>query len=122
MTDLALLLDEGLPVGAALALRAEGWDIVHVLERGLGGAEDAVILDAAVREKRTLASLDADMGRLLHLTGASAPSVLHLRVHGLDRDATIRLLRAVVSSSSPICERARSCPSSPRRFASDGSR
>ena len=50
-----LLLDAGLPRGAAADLRDHGWDVQHVTDLGLGAAKDEEILAAA--EARQLAIL-----------------------------------------------------------------
>ena len=36
-----VLLDQGLPIGAAAILRRDGWDAVHVSELGLATADDS---------------------------------------------------------------------------------
>jgi predicted nuclease of predicted toxin-antitoxin system len=60
-----LLLDQGLPIGAASILRREGWDAVHVSELGLATADDARILERARLEQRVCITLDADFHSLL---------------------------------------------------------
>ena len=91
-----LLLDAGLPKGAALDLRAAGWDVVHVSEIALGAASDAAILAAGERLHRVVATLDHDFARLLYLSGARFPSLLVFRIEGLDRPAAVAAIRAVV--------------------------
>lgn len=44
---IALLLDQGLAPGTAEILRQRGVDAIHVMEIGLGRAEDSEILAAA---------------------------------------------------------------------------
>jgi hypothetical protein len=41
---IGLLLDAGLPRGAAADLTADGWDVQHVTDLGLGAARDEDIL------------------------------------------------------------------------------
>jgi hypothetical protein len=48
------LLDEMLPPAAAAELVSEGHDAISVLEVGMASAEDAEILDRAVRESRVV--------------------------------------------------------------------
>lgn len=42
-----LILDEGLPMRAAVALREAAHDARHVLELGMAGASDQAVLDRA---------------------------------------------------------------------------
>ncbi len=49
-----LLLDENLSPAVGIALRAAGVDVVHVRERGLLGATDAVVLDAPSTKTESL--------------------------------------------------------------------
>ncbi len=93
---IALLLDAGLPRGAAADLRASGWDVHHVADLGLGAARDEEILRAAERDGRAVVTLDNDFPHLLFLEGAAKPSVILLRMEGLDRPAAVQLLRSLL--------------------------
>ena len=57
---IGLLLDAGLPRGAAADLSAHGWDVQHVTDVGLGAARDEDILATAEREGRAVITLDHD--------------------------------------------------------------
>jgi predicted nuclease of predicted toxin-antitoxin system len=78
-----LLLDEGLPFRAAAALRDAGVDAEHVLEIGMGGAADQAVLDRARQDGAVLVTLDADFHQILAATGAGHPSVIRVRIEGL---------------------------------------
>jgi predicted nuclease of predicted toxin-antitoxin system len=93
---IGLLLDAGLPRGAASDLRGDGWDVQHVTEVGLGAAKDEDILAAAAHEGRAVVTLDHDFSHLLFLNAAAKTSVILLRVEGLDRRAAGAMLRALV--------------------------
>ena len=71
-----LLVDNNPSVRMAAPLAAAGWDVVHVRERGLQAASDAVVLRAALDERRVPVSADTDLGQLLARSRASAPSVV----------------------------------------------
>lgn len=73
-----------------------GWDVQHVADIGMASGTDAAIMDEAKQERRVVVTLDHDMPRLLHLTGASGPSVLLFRLEGLDRRATVAWIVRVV--------------------------
>ncbi|MCW5952580.1 MAG: DUF5615 family PIN-like protein [Propionibacteriaceae bacterium] len=53
-----LLVDENLSPQVAELLRGAGFDAVHVLDRGLGGAPDASVSTLAVSEGRPAVSAD----------------------------------------------------------------
>lgn len=94
------LLDQGVPRSAAGVLRARGEDAVHTGEVGLATAEDEVILKWARREMRVIVTLDADFHQLLALTEQRAPSVIRVRLQGLDAEAVVSLVLEVRA----VCE------------------
>jgi predicted nuclease of predicted toxin-antitoxin system len=87
-----LLLDQGLPRGTVLHLRREGWDVVHVGEIGMSRATDQEILDYARYENRVCVTLDADFHALLVLGSEQSPSVVRIRIEGLQAIAMAELL------------------------------
>ena len=93
-----LLLDQGLPVGAARLLRERGWDVVHVSERGLSRASDADLLLLAAEEHRVAVTLDADFPMLVTLERRNQPSVIHLRLQPLDLRRCAAVLEEIVPS------------------------
>jgi predicted nuclease of predicted toxin-antitoxin system len=56
-----LKLDENMPVDLALFLRKENFKVHTVYDENLSGESDETILEAAVREKRTLFTFDTDI-------------------------------------------------------------
>ena len=97
-----LLLDQGLPRSTAAILRTEdGWDIVHVGERGLAKAADNEILELARREARICVTLDADFHTLLALSGAASPSTVRIRIEGLNGIGLAQLLRQTCLAVGP---------------------
>jgi predicted nuclease of predicted toxin-antitoxin system len=91
-----LILDEGMPLRAARALRDANLDARHVLELGMGGASDEAILGKAEAEGAIIATLDADFHRILAITGAKGPSVIRVRIEGLNGPQLAVLLRSVL--------------------------
>lgn len=87
-----LLLDQGLPRSAVNGLRSAGWDVVHVADICMSAATDGEILDRARAEERTVVTLDADFHAMLAVTGATAPSVIRIRIEGLRGEALVSLL------------------------------
>ncbi len=88
----ALLLDQGIPRTAAEHLRSAGWDAVHVGELGLSRASDVEILNRGRHDGRCCVTLDADFHAVLAVQGATAPSVVRIRIEGLKAAALVELL------------------------------
>jgi predicted nuclease of predicted toxin-antitoxin system len=80
---------------AAAILRQQGFDAVHVAEIGMERAEDTDILQFARRDERVCVTLDHDFHAHLAMTGRGSPSVLLLRVQGLDANGQAALIRSV---------------------------
>lgn len=94
---IALLLDQGLPRQASALLRASGVDAVHTAEIGASTLEDDELIELALQQGRAIVTLDDDFHALLAITGASAPSVIRLRIQGLKAQATAALVQTVLS-------------------------
>ncbi len=90
-----LLLDQGLAPKAAANLRQFGFDAVHVSEIGMEKAEDQLILDRARQEDRVCVTLDHDFHAHLAVASHGRPSVVLLRVQGLDADGQADLIQLV---------------------------
>ena len=95
-----LLLDQGLPRGAALELRRRAFDVVHAGDVGLATASDQDILEHARREGQVIVTLDGDFHALLVLAGAASPSVVRVRIQGLRGEQVAELLERVIA----LCE------------------
>lgn len=90
-----ILLDQGLAPYAAAILRQSGMDAVHVTEIGMEQAEDIDILDRARNDERVCVTLDHDFHAHLALTGHGRPSVVLLRVEGLDARGQADLIQSI---------------------------
>ena len=90
-----LLLDQGLPRSTVALLAQAGWDVAHVSDIGMSGANDIDILQQARAEQRVCVTLDADFHALLATSGEPGPSVIRVRKEGLDASALAALLQAV---------------------------
>jgi predicted nuclease of predicted toxin-antitoxin system len=97
-----ILLDQGLAPRAAEILRQHGLDAVHVSEIKMEKAEDIQILETARIEERVCVTLDHDFHAHLAMTGHGQPSVVLLRVQGLDAPGQADLIRSVLIQ----CEKA----------------
>lgn len=91
-----LLLDENLSPRAAVDLRADGHDAVHLRERGRLGIADPEVLELAFAEDRVLVTANvADFRRLAAARDLHAGIVLLLD-GGLRRDEQLEVLRRVL--------------------------
>lgn len=99
-----LLLDQGLPLSAAALLRDSGIDTIHVGEIGMAEAEDAEIIQRANAEGFIVVTLDADFHTLLALAGATAPSVIRIRIERLRAQALTDLLGMVIAECTEDLE------------------
>ena len=78
-----LVLDQGMPLGAAAILRDRGWDAVHVRDLGMHQSTDSEILVFAARESRAVVTLNQDFPRMIALMAAQLPSIVLVRQQGL---------------------------------------
>jgi predicted nuclease of predicted toxin-antitoxin system len=88
-----ILLDQGLAPHAAAILREQEFDAVHVSEIGMARAEDTDILDSLE------GTCECDTGSRFHVhlatTGQGRPSVILLRVEGLNAIGQAALILSV---------------------------
>lgn len=91
-----LLLDQGLPRSAAKLLNAAGIEAVHVGEIGYATASDFAILEKAREDGCIVVTLDADFHSLMALSGAVLPSIIRIRIEGLQGKALVNLLQYVL--------------------------
>ena len=92
-----LLLDQGLPRSTVPLLHKNRVEAVHVGEVGLASATDAEILEFALQQNLVLITLDADFHALLAVSGATAPSVIRIRIEGLHAEDHAGLLVHLLS-------------------------
>jgi len=73
------LIDNALSPVLVDGLKKAGHDAVHVLDYGLGTADDEPIFERALLEGRVLVSSDTDFGAILAKREATEPSVILFR-------------------------------------------
>jgi predicted nuclease of predicted toxin-antitoxin system len=92
-----LLLDQGLPRSTVRHLAAKGIAAEHVGDLGLASAADSLILDVARGRHAAVVTLDADFHALLAATAAVTPSVVRIRIEGLDGERVAAILLQVMA-------------------------
>lgn len=98
MNHVKLLLDENLSPAVAVALQRSGLDVVHVRDRGLIGATDPQVLDAAYREDRILVTANvADFQRLAYSVELHA-GIVFIEEGDLLRDEQDAIIRRAVAA------------------------
>jgi predicted nuclease of predicted toxin-antitoxin system len=89
-----------LPLDVAQALRNEGHDVVRASEVGQARADDAEILERAIREDRILVTLDEDFGDWVVLPLSIHPGVIRLKIDPTTSKNAINLLVPFLHSHS----------------------
>lgn len=90
------LADMGISMATVGALRALGYEIVHLREVDLIRLSDEEIVSKAKREGRIVLTMDLDFGQIMALTRRSAPSTILLRMRNQTPSAgTPRLIRVL---------------------------
>jgi predicted nuclease of predicted toxin-antitoxin system len=92
-----VVLDQGVPRDAAALLRERGVECLHAGEIGMSRASDKEILAWSLERRATVVTLDADFHTILAVSGADGPSVIRLRMQGLNGLAVAELVGKVLA-------------------------
>jgi len=92
-----LLLDQGLPRSTVWHLAGMGIAAEHVGDLGLARAADAHILDVARERQAVMVTLDADFHAILATSHATSPSVVRIRIEGLNGEQLASILVQVLA-------------------------
>jgi len=71
---------------------------MHVGEIEMSKATDREILALSVEKQATIVTLDADFHAIVAVSGALWPSVVRIRVQGLDGDSIVQLVQKVFAA------------------------
>ena len=93
---IVLILDQGIPRDSVSVLRKAGVLCDHVGELGLSRAEDTAIIDLARERNAVIVTLDADFHAILATSAAAGPSVVHIRMQGLNGAQIAKLMLEIV--------------------------
>jgi predicted nuclease of predicted toxin-antitoxin system len=95
-----LYLDQMLRVELASLLRAAGHDVVRASEIGQARADDALILERAVREQRTLVTIDTHFGDWVVLPLSEHYGVIRVKAHPTCTENVAKLLFPLLENHS----------------------
>ena len=98
------LADMGISPASVANLRAQGFDAVHLHEKGLDQMDDRDILEKARVEGRVVLTHDLDFGDLLALSGDELPSVVIFRLKDMRSPSVNRYLAAILKQYSDLLE------------------
>lgn len=93
-----LLLDQGVPKYCAQLLRDMGHECMHVSDLGMQAADDEAIIEYAADGAYIVVTLDSDFHTMLAISGADRPSVIRVRIQGLNAAALVPRLRPVLAT------------------------
>jgi len=97
------LADMGVSMSTTGALRACGYDAIHLREQALERLPDAEILNKAREEERIILTFDLDFGDLLAAGAHRLPSVIIFRLHNqTPSSVTPRLLGVVLECAAEL--------------------
>ena len=99
-----LLLDQGLPRSTVRHLAGKGIAAEHVGDLGLARATDAFILGVVRERHAAVVAFDADFHALLAATRATNPSVVRIRLEGLNGEQVAAILEQVLAVAGPEIE------------------
>lgn len=91
-----LLLDQGLPRMAVHHLAKLGIEATHVSELGLSTATDSRLIEVGRSRGECVVTLDADFHALMALSGDASPSIIRIRIDGLNAAQLAGLLANVI--------------------------
>ncbi len=98
------LADMGISLGVVKWLRTEGYDAVHVVERGYQQRPDSHILSLAQEEGRVVLTHDLGFGALMSATGQQLPSVVIFRLRDMRPTSVITYLDLAIRQYGPDLE------------------
>lgn len=99
---LPLLADESIHPEVMARLRKQGKDVCSVLDEGLGGCDDSIILRHAHQRGRVVITHDRDFGELATRAGERFTGIIYLRPGHIDPSFVMHLLTAVEAVEAEV--------------------
>jgi len=100
--ELPLLTDENIHPDVVQGLRARGKDVRTVVDEGLGGSDDVVVLRRAHSTGRVVVTHDADFGKLAIQASEPYTGIVFLRPGHISPSFVLAALAALEASSISV--------------------
>ena len=94
--SLRFLLDENIAPSVADSLRESGYDVVHVRNVGLRGAQDPDVMSFARAEQRVLVTQDAEFADIRRYPLGTHSGIIRIRLALGTSEAVSRVLSALI--------------------------
>lgn len=102
LRDFPLLLDENIHPEVLFYLQSQQFDVKHVNECGIRGADDGRVLQHAIAEQRVVVTHDDDFGGFATNFPLAFVGIVYLRPGHLQAQFTIATLRTVLARSIQV--------------------
>jgi predicted nuclease of predicted toxin-antitoxin system len=100
--ELLLLADENIHPDVVAGLRKRGNDVRTVVDEGLRGSDDVVILRHAHAARRVIVTHDSDFGKLAIQAGEPYTGILFVRPGHISPEFVLNALTALDASSIAV--------------------
>jgi predicted nuclease of predicted toxin-antitoxin system len=97
--ELKFLADECCDTGIVTSLRADGHDVLYILEEKTGVSDDEVLLEA-YNEGRILLTEDKDFGELVYRLKKSSKGIILIRINVKERHMKWPCLKKLIENYS----------------------
>lgn len=94
------IADMGVSMRVVNWLRNQGFDTMHLRDRGLQRLPDDEIFKLAIQEKRIVLTFDLDFGEIIALSGRAIVSVILFRLRNTTTDFVVKRLEAVLAMTA----------------------
>lgn len=98
------LADMGISPATVAALRANGYEAFHLMERGLERLPDTEVLQLARAESCVLLTHDLDFGELVAAAGSRLPSVITFRLSSMRPEVVTAYLLQLLHDHQALLE------------------
>src|SRR3989338_2729087 len=99
--------DECFFIAAVKSLRAAGYEVDSILERGLSGMDDEEIVKLCIRENRILLTFDNDFSNIFRFPPGSNPGIILIKIKPETIEETTPAILAFLRRNNPeVFERA----------------
>lgn len=98
-------IDENLPIEAANILNRFGYDTDTVLDEGLQGTTDVVLINICKKENRIFITFDLDFSDVRTYSPGAYPGIIVIRLADQSVDLTLSVINKLISTfkeESPV--------------------